>query len=59
MHTEMSAAGKADAIAADARWATWAARGAAHDARSRQQALIAAAAVAGGLGLWLAIAFFG
>jgi hypothetical protein len=59
MHTDLSVAGKAEASAADTRWAEWVARGVAQDTKSRRQSLVAAAVVAGGLGLWLAIALFG
>jgi hypothetical protein len=51
----MGVADRADAGTADERWAAWVARGVEHDVRTRKRAIVAAAVIASGLGLWLAI----
>lgn len=55
MQTEIVIADTADPSTADEGWAAWVARGVEHDGKTRKRAIAAAAVVAGGLGLWLAI----
>jgi hypothetical protein len=56
MHIAMPVSATPDATTADERWAAWVARGVAHDKQSRKRAIAAAAFVATGIGIWLAIA---
>jgi len=55
MHTEMTGADRADASTSDERWAAWVARGVEHERKTTKRAIAAAAVIASGLGLWLAI----
>lgn len=54
MHTGIGGADRADTSTADQRWSAWVARGAEHDRKIKRRA-IAAAVIASGLGLCLAI----
>ena len=54
MRTGVVVADRADASTADEQWSAWVARGVDHDRKIKRRA-IAAAVIASGLGLWLAI----
>jgi hypothetical protein len=59
MQTEIGVADRADARTADERWAAWVAKGVEHDRKTKKRAIAAAAVIASGLTLWLAILLFG
>ena len=55
MHTEKAIADRTDASTSDERWAAWVARGVENEKKTKRRAIGAAAVIASGLGLWLAI----
>jgi hypothetical protein len=59
MQTEIGVADRADARTADERWAAWVAKGVEHDRKTKKRAIAAAAVIASGLTLWLAILLLG
>jgi hypothetical protein len=55
MHTELAVSDQTVASTFDERWQAWVARGVEHGRKTRTRAFAAAAVIAGGALVWLAV----